>query len=98
MHQSFLSWHANITFIKDFNSYKVVRTDGLALPSRVHGFHPLHLGFPKEVEVLLIEHGAHLDAIDADGSTPYCCYKYYESHPRPHSKKFGGTLPPNTVG
>ena len=51
----------------------------------VNGRRPLHLGVPKEVEVLLIDYGAHLDAVDAGGSTPRCGYKYYKHHPRPLS-------------
>ena len=51
----------------------------------VHGHRPLHLDIPKEVEVLLVEYGAHLDAVDAGGSTPKCSREYYNSHPRPLS-------------
>ena len=51
----------------------------------VNGWRPLHLGVPKEVEVLLINYGAHLGAVDADGSTPVCCNNYYEYNPRPLS-------------
>ena len=53
-------------------------------PGGVNGYRPLH-GVPKQVKVLFIEHGAHLDAVDAYGSTPKCCQKYYLSHPRPLS-------------
>ena len=47
---------------------------------------PLHLiCVLKEVQVLLIDHGAHLDAVDACGSTPICSKEYYKRHPRPLS-------------
>ena len=52
---------------------------------RVNGRRPLHHSVPKDVEVLLIEYGAHLDAVNADGSTPKCCNEYFKCNPRPLS-------------
>ena len=51
----------------------------------VNGRHPLHHSVPKGVEVLLIDYGAHLDAVDAVGSTPECGNEYFECNPRPLS-------------
>ena len=51
----------------------------------VNGRRPLHHSIPKDVEVLLIDYGAHLDAVDADGSTPECCNEYFKCNPRPLS-------------
>ena len=51
----------------------------------VNGRRPLHHSIPKDVEVLLVDYGAHLDAVDADGSTPECCNEYFKCNPRPLS-------------
>ena len=42
----------------------------------VNGHRPLHVRVPKDVAVMLLDYGAHLDAVDADGSTPKCCNEY----------------------
>ena len=51
----------------------------------VNGRRPLHHHIPKNVEVLLIDCGAHLDAVDADGSTPECCNEYLKYNASPLS-------------
>ena len=51
----------------------------------VNGRRPLHLRIPREVAVLLIDYGAHLDAVDADGSTPEYSNEYFKCNPRPLS-------------
>ena len=50
-----------------------------------NGRRPLHHSIPKDVEVLLIDYGAHLDAVDADGSTSECCKEYFKCNSRPLS-------------
>ena len=51
----------------------------------VNGCRPLHLSLLKKVEVLLINCGAHLDAVAVDGSIPRCSKEYFKRHPRPLS-------------
>ena len=51
----------------------------------VNGLRPLHLHISREFTDLLIDYGAHFDAVDADGSTPKYCNEYLKSNPRPLS-------------
>ena len=51
----------------------------------VNGRRPLHLHIPREIAVLLIDCGAHLDAVDADGLTPKSGNDYFKCNPRPLS-------------
>ena len=48
--------------------YKVMGTN----TPKVNGRRPLHFRLPKDAQVLLIDYGAHLDAVDTDGSTLQC--------------------------
>ena len=51
----------------------------------VNGRRPLHLCVPKDVADLLVDYGAHLDAVDADESTPEYSNEYFKCNPRPLS-------------
>ena len=51
----------------------------------INGRRPLHHSVPNDVAVLLIDYGAHLDAVDADGSTPEYSNEYFKFNPRPLS-------------
>ena len=51
----------------------------------VNGRRPLHLDVPRVIADLLIDYGAHLDAVDADGSTPEYSNEYFKYNPSPLS-------------
>ena len=45
----------------------------------VKGCRPLHLAATKHIKVLLIDFEAHLDNVNACGSTSKCCNEHYKS-------------------
>ena len=51
----------------------------------VNGRRPLHYNVSKDVADLFVDYGAHLDAVDADESTPEYSNEYFKFNPRPLS-------------